>query len=695
MSENKTLTYDELQANWRKVEEAVVRQQFAENEAEQDYRSVLNRVVHWLLNDANIRETLPKDLANFMIGRIDTLKTDLLTNRIVPSSPILKYGGTGHSKKNYFSSTALEDITAYDYDFIEEAYTLGAICGARFPQAAVGVDVESIYTDLGEDVPSLKQRKGSFAVTLSEDSIDLDRFIHSEHHLGISPYVGMTNKCNDAIISPIALEAHSGNNIGLTFGRNMKESSPFPNNLEPFFLGAFPGYIGIANSSCPTFYANLPEILKTSKDYNDFLRRLHKVAFNATLLANIVLFQEEGYLSEEIKTVSLKYRPVIISMLGLHGAMMRCDVNYESEEALQFAEQSQASIMLGSMAASSRLMVLSTKRDRVACRASWLVEKANECSEVLNGCFATKAIINHIGSAMEKHGCLFNGMTTGQVPDPYVNSMVHSLSCGISPITNIETTISVDGEDVTLFPVEIFDTAGNMTCDIHTLHEHTSSYISPDYQMQIVEKIQQFSHAGVFKPIICPTEITVQDLVKLFHQAEEMGLKTIIFSREDFSIQTRETFCEEELNGVFDEIETVENPDHLFIQEEPESNIPDEVVEDNIGEILMEEGVRNAKIYTLQTPTGICSIILGDDATDMFVEIPGDTTSTKTLVVTLVRLISFLLQDQNDHVRKAVVDILVSDDLKTNERYRIGSEEFYSLPQSIGHILLKHLERGT
>ena len=690
MSENETLTYEDLQENWRKVEEEVVHQQFSEHEAEHSYQHVRDRVINWLLNEANILDTLPKDLANFMVSRHDALKSDLLTNRIIPSSPILKYGGTRHPKKNYFSSTALEDITSYNYDFIEEAYTLGTICGARFPQAAVGVDVESIYTDLGEDVPSLRQRKGSFAVTLSEDSIDLDRFIHSEHHFGISPYVGLTNKCNDTIVSPIAIEVHSGNNIGLIFGRNLKEMSPFPTSLEPFFLSAFPGYIGMANSSCPTFYANLPEIISTSKDYNDFLRRLHKVAFNATLLANIVLFQEEGYLSEEIKNVSLKYRPVIVSMLGLHGAMMRCDVNYESEEALQFAEQSQASILLGSMAASSRLMVLSSKRDRVACRSSWLVEGANKCSESLNGCFATKAIINHISSAMEKHGCLFNGLTTGQVPDPYVNAMAHSLSYGISPITSIETTVQVGGEDIVLFPVEIFDRAGNMTCDLQILQEHTSSFISPDYQLQIVKKIQQFSHAGVFKPILCPTDITVQDLVRLFHQAEEAGLKTVTFSREDFSLQEREVILEDEPKDNLED----EPDDEVIIAttiKELESHVS-EIPDDNIGEIPMGEEVRNAKIYTLQTPTGICKIILGDDATDMFVDIPGAPGPTKNLIITLVRLISFLLQDLNDHVRQSVADILVCEDFQSEERYRFGDKEFCSLPQSIGHILLKHLE---
>lgn len=695
MSETKTLTYDEIITNWRYVETAVVQQQFSNSEDEVTFRDVLTRIVGWLLDASLLRETMQKDIAQFIISRHDSLKADLLAKRIVPSSQILKYGGTSHERKNYFSSTALGDVQNYDTDFLNRAYECGTVCGLSLPQAAVGFDTENSYERLGL-MPLPKKRKGSLAVTLSEDSVDIEDFIHSSHHLGISPYVKMEHKSNSNVTGPIAMEVHKGNNLGLIFGDNLKTNSPLPPQLDPFFVSAYPGYIGVENSSCPTFYVNLPEILKTSKNYNDYLKRLHKISFNAAILANIILCQTEGYLSEEIRENTLKYRPIMIGMLGLHGAMIRCDVNYESEEALQFAEETQASITLGTMAASSRLMCLATKRDRVACRASWLVEIANECSLILNDYFSTKSIINHIASAMEQHGCLYNGMTTGQVPDPYVNSVVHSMSYGISPLSSIEMTVEVEDRSLTLFPLEIFDNTGTMTCDLDVLNQHTSGYISPEYQLDIVRQIQKFCHAGVFKPILCPENITVNEITQLFDRAEELGLRTVLIYRQDTTLLERDEIIIEEpdeekvepdIATVFQELEEVilEPEEVEQVEREPQTSIGDN----------MAEAVTNAKIYTLHSDQGVYKLVIGNEngiATDIIVDIPNVSATTENLVVALSRLVTFLLQDRNSHIQDAVIEIL-SSVKRTETPYRQGKEEYNSLPEALGKILLQYTQK--
>jgi hypothetical protein len=546
------LTYQNVCQNWQTYEEFLVTSYFAKKD-EKTYKDLITRVTSWCLNSKRMHDTLPENLYQISQDAKHLLEWSLHSNHIVPSVPILKHGGTGEG--TYFASVALGDFDfslKEKFELIKDIYDFSATCGANFKTGFPSDRAYDVFfDDTTRAVSAIAKRKGSFATVLSSRVSDWEYYIFSPHKKGIAPVLEIDEDDKERrsyVLSKVAESLVLGNNVGCFFRKNYQDQTPIPLPLNPGKLSALPGYIGLAETSPPVLYVNVAEIMRGAENYEEYLKRVSMISSRATLLANILLYQQEGYLSDMLRENTLKHRPICIGITGLHGAMIRCDVDYESDEGLQLAKETQAALLLGTLKQSAQIMITSTKHQRIGCRAENIWKAADTSADLLKDSFDSFGLLNDLKNAMEKHGCIYNIVTTAQCSDPQASSLIHSMTPGVGPLSSIERQISLekDGEKISLVPKEIFDEAGEMTCDLSLLHQQTSPYIAPEFQLQFVSEMQRFCHGGIHRVISCPKSFGEETIIRLLNQAEGLGISHLSLSVGDYEILERDVVSAQE-----------------------------------------------------------------------------------------------------------------------------------------------------
>lgn len=650
----KTLTKDDVQENWDEVERETIQLHFSFSGGEWQYSDIIRRVQDWLLSETSIRKIGFSTIENFIRSRRTDIEIYLSKLFIVPSSPLLKYGGT-LQKKNYFSSTILDPFEVED--LLSDIFSSNTSFGSRLPDTIISKeDLLDFYQTLERQGTSLSDGGDScFSLMVPEDSHLFLESLTTKRPSGVSLYIKVNHQeDNENVLLFLATETHKRNTIGVLFNDNLRENTISDvSSLE--HIGPSPGYIGEkTNISCPSFYINLAEIMKNSHNYEDYLKKVYNASFYATVLANITLFQEEGYLnentygyiSEKIRENTLKYRPILISLCSFHGALILCDIDYESDVAFQILEESQSALTLGSMKASAQWMLLATKKERIPYSLEPMRAIAQLSNEKIRDYFPNDLLFS-INEALREHGCLFNSITTGQTIDRHISLLTHSSSYGLSPISSIETSyIKQGGEKILLFPLELFDHNGRMTCDLQQLSTQTLTHISPRHQIRINATVQKFCPVGVHTPIFCPEEMTVSDFVDLYTFARSQGLKTVTLIRGHF----KQVDCS------------------MIIKEE-------------------KRFMPTAKIYVIPE---FGRIALGKDAEEVFVTAGND-----SMPESLFDTVPTAAQSQEYLIRTIIKSLITLQQKEyfCKQGFSFQDQHFESIVQLISHLVTMHFKR--
>ena len=400
------MTYEDILHNWGLLEQDVVESVFGTRN-ERTYDHVIKRVSDWI-GSRKAQSATPSQVSELYASHKDGIKQFLLSKYIIPSTPILKFGGTRRKNPNYFSYYIFSDDSFEQMKELKSKPQSGIEFGYQF---SLSNETEGKVRDALDNMDS-----SNVGITVREDGSSLQELTkikncHTRKNLVYYHEVDLNKVSN---------ELRKGKRYGLTFGQNIKKGSIIPDVLKGYNTTARPGYIGPQDTACPMFYLNLSALLDSSKDYESYLSRVYKAAFFAAILGNVVLFQEEGYMLEKIAENTMKYRPVGVGFLGLHSAMLRCDIDYESEDAVYFLKQTQASLCLGSVSASCEIMKKSSKVERVGCKVENLARMVHRCRMHMEGEEVNFGHMNAITTALEQHGCMYNLVTSVQGYDTHL-----------------------------------------------------------------------------------------------------------------------------------------------------------------------------------------------------------------------------------------------------------------------------------
>ena len=590
--------YETVIQNWKRLEKHYVKK-FYGHEDEETYFHVIGRVFKYFLSD-ELKSKIPEEFRGLYTGNEEVLNELFVSKSLVPSSPILKNAGIPGEGNlfSYYIADTLDDLVA----------------GSALTDPGVEFGYLLTSTDETSDGVEKKieniSRSPYINLSILANSNTMKRFVDDSFDV-----LGVTFLHNLRNAKLVAEEVEKGRPVNITFAHNIKKNTIVSEILEGYHTTANPGYAGPKNSACPMFYINLDAIMNNSSDFEDYLKKVNVAGYHAALLANLVIFSERGYVKEN------KYRPIGVGIMGLHAAMIRCDVMYESDIALEFTCKTQASLTLGTMAASGLMMCNSPKNKRIGQNAEYIKTIVANCLQVTSDIPQEEfKAVNFIKKAIETHGCLYNLTTTVQGYDPNLAGLVGVSTEGIDPLLALEMHRNLEeDENIVLFPLEIFDSSAQVTCDLRALKEQTFPYISPFFKVKIINTVQAFSHSPVASWVVLPADVAKTEILPFMKTVANSGLYTLKIAKGNHKVLKRTYKPKNEVSGT----RAVENKGVTPKTSETPPDLPCSIGEEQlppIGNMPIE--VVEAKVYKLVTPNLDLHITVTDDGQYVMIDAP-------------------------------------------------------------------------
>jgi ribonucleoside-diphosphate reductase alpha chain len=338
---------------------------------------------------------------------------------------------------------------------------------------------------------------------------------------------------------------------GLLFLHNMLRYSPFNWKEDerdyPGFSNPCGEYLAPANTACNLVTVNVAKIarealdLHSGFDFKKFYRKIFETAYLACMWGTVMLFMDEGYPFEEIREATQRIRPVGVGMTGFHTALLLAydgNVRYGyDEEALEFAENTQVALTLGTLKFSADLTGWTEKVykwDR-----DYLDMHLDELREVILGRgLPFKEEVAYVTDFGRKYGGFFHAATTSQPPTGSVSMFARVAGdTGIEPMFEVWLRRRVrdfytgewkEVELVTEYLVDkLEDKEFRKRVERQLAHE-----IKPLQQLEMLARFQRFVHTGISKTINCSRETSVDEIKELIERSMRYRLKGFTVFRD-------------------------------------------------------------------------------------------------------------------------------------------------------------------
>jgi len=360
-------TYEEALHYWREFERYLVETRYSirdENGVplEHSYDDIINRVANWITSKDTI-EKLPESLQPFVNDRLQDIKTALLNKYIILATPVLMNGGSRSRRLGYFSCFPLGYVEDSIDDIMKKAklmadiYLKGGGAGINISKlrskgslvdnhqgfASGPVSFLQIFDSIAGTISQGGRRRGALMVDCSENNLDWEDFINCKsrnkqtlQNMNIS--LDIEDDLSENVINKVAKSIWECGDPGLIFIRNAYNNTPIPRELDPRHVNPCSEYMSVAMTACNLLSVNVTKLAKISNSILHLMELIDNASYLSCIIGTILIYQEEGYPDETIKSNNLQYRPVGIGMLGLHGAMIRSNIEYNSESGLLFVE---------------------------------------------------------------------------------------------------------------------------------------------------------------------------------------------------------------------------------------------------------------------------------------------------------------------------------------------------------------------
>lgn len=683
-------SYEEAVKQWQELEKYLVETRYAVRDnkgkpQEHTYSDVIERVISWITSEEVLKQC-PSELHGLFKQEYGRIEEHLMNKFVVPASPVLMNAGARTRRKGYFSCFPL----GYVEDSIEGIFSTASLMKDIYVKSGgAGVDVSQlrakdslvddsqgrssgptafldIYGAVAGSVSQGGRRRGALLVQMSENHLDWKEFIRCKvgrrqesilSNMNIS--LNIENELKSSIVNEVADCIWECGDPGLFFIKNAYENTPIPLELEPRASNPCGEYLSVSRTACDLLSINVTELARRMKEFgiHAFLDVVFDAAYVATLIGTMIIFQREGYPSDEIRDRTIEYRPVGIGMLGVHGALMRLGYAYDELDSLGLQQY----LALGTMEASADMIM--QHNSPVPCNTKWMEEHVEQCS---SGDPMPEGKDLKIQEALKKYGSLYNMVTTVQAPTGSISQLVHSATNGIEPLYAIETKrkvkdISKKGSgfvEFTLYPLELFDEQGKLILDPETVEiAHT---ISPKVQIDVMADIQKYCHTSVSKTVNLASSATKEEIVELIKYAYDKKLKAITFYR-DRSKEVQILTSPQEPQGVKEEVFPVE---------------------------------RDGKTYTIKGPRS-CYITLNKvdgEVREVFVESGKSGTMLKALLEALGRVISVALRADGGLLESIATTLKGID---SGTMYTFPGRRFKSIPDALASFLTMHKTEQT
>jgi hypothetical protein len=660
------LTYQEILDQWNEYEDRIA-QNILGHEGETTYEEVITRVITTLHTLSASSNKVPSFLRSVVLEREEEIKECLKEKEIIPSYPLLRYAGT--SSGAYFSGCIIDAQVPAGVK--QSILDLKGSYNFHYTKAAANKqEMEKQYASLHEE--SLYANAVGFH--LSEDVEGWESSLTASHGKNISPIIYIPEGLTGDVALNLGVAIHTGNNLGVHFGRNTRTLSFAAKAQGNFEYAPLAGCYMPRKTSCLSCTLHVSNIMNRSQSYEDCLRRVYRAASLATLMLTTFLYDDTQH-NQYFLTNTLRYRPLSISLTGVHGALIRCDVDYTSTDAIEMIAQMQAAATLGSLIASAQLMNIASKTYRIGCNTDAVRSLVDRCLDEIEGLFES-AITTPIQQALETHGSLFHIQTTTLNWDPITSGLGRNATPGIDPLVSLDVPSFCEGKNpLQLVCVEMFDGKGQLTCDKERLRQQTAEHIDPEFQLQLFGKINKLCFGTPYKVISIPETTSVKQVADLLNTARDLQLRFVFFQKwkhldDTTSDKQSPISCEDDMAILID---TEPTPKH---EEKSISISPLDL---------------NAKVYTVFESTfGLFDVVICLDSNEKPRKIIIDESDASVSsehfseIRSVVMLINIALKSES--LSLGLFDVLIKT--KGTRHYVYEDQNFSSVLQVFSYLLV-------
>ncbi len=474
---------------------------------------------------------------------------------------------------------------------------------------------------------------------------------------------------------------------GFLFLHNMLRYSPFNWREDerdyPGFSNPCGEYLAPANTSCNLVTVNVAKIarevsdLDNGFDFERFYRRVFDVAYLACVWGTVMLFMDEGYPIEEIREATQRVKPVGVGMTGFHTALLLAydgHVRYGyDEEALEFAENVQVALTLGTLKFSADLAGWTEKVYK--WDKDYLEMHLGELREVVFSRrlpFAKE--VNYVNDIGKRYGGFFHAVTTSQPPTGSVSMFARvGGDTGIEPMFEIELTRRVrdfytgEWKEVMLvteyLAERLEDKEFRKRVERQLAHE-----VKPLQQLEMLARFQRFVHTGISKTINCARETTVEEIKELIERSMQYRLKGFTVFRDG---------CRE---------------DTVYVKGGGDDKKEEEKVEVEKGSVEFDE-VRDGYVYEVKGTVKAYVTTSFDregNLREVFVNVGKAGTTLNSMFQAIGRIVSVGLRYDPSLAEKFIKTL---KGIEMGEFYRCGELRAKGLPDMIAKVMEDAIKR--
>ncbi|MDR2352390.1 MAG: hypothetical protein LBF22_04370 [Deltaproteobacteria bacterium] len=360
------------------------------------------------------------------------------------------------------------------------------------------------------------------------------------------------------LIDLIAQNMWATGDPGLLFVDNMLKYSPLRAEDEPRFSNPCGEYLASSGTACNLVTVNAARLARIT--YNKLLSEglnpendawtrafskqfwsfLGRTAGLACYLGNLILDFEEGYPLPEIREKTQAKKPVGVGLSGFHTALLLAywgKAHYGSQEAVFFAQCTQASLTLGTLAMSANL---TRKTNHIYENSPYWTNHLEE----LQNTFAdadftaeTQPILDDLNNLIEEKGGFYNCLTTSQAPTGSVSVFLRNIDTGIEPFFALSVVRRVrDAKEgwlnFTLKPMELSDLFEQFPDFLERTEAQTALKLEPIEQLNMLAAFQLHNHTGISKTINLPASATPDEIKQLIVSSRDKRLKGFTVYRD-------------------------------------------------------------------------------------------------------------------------------------------------------------------
>lgn len=539
------ITREQAEKDWRGFEEYLIRERYSIRDPEtgepieKTYADVINRVAN-CFSDKNVAAALRE-------------------KKIITATPALMNLGNEHTGRgglySCFPLGPVEDSTKEIFEVERKLVTIfqhsggagldvsqlrrkGSPVDNKQGSASGPVSFVKGFSHLSERISQGGKRRGAMLAQMDYTHPDIEEFVTFKGdskgvYTGINVSVNITDDKfwgDTELIDLIAKYMYAAGDPGLLFTERSIKNTPVPSTYNPRWVNPCSEYVSIKDTACNLLSVNLQKCLKP--EIGAFLCEVVRMAEYAAIAGNEILDMGGFPPIPEIKEATLKHRPIGIGFTGLHAATVSSGIDYRSGDAIRFARDVQAAIMIGSMQGS-----LKYGRHNALGIISWDQEYIEQLRLTFNNSGLHEVLIlkgNPLLYTVAENGGLYNCVTTSQAPTGSTSQLLHVSSTGIEPYFSMVQNRRVrtaDGgwKEFTLVPLEFYDYD---EAKLDWIAEQTAHHINPEQQIKILEAVQDFCHTGVSKTINMPASTTVEDVKAIIMRAKDSNLKGLTIFRD-------------------------------------------------------------------------------------------------------------------------------------------------------------------